>query len=104
ELSLGILESFAEDSNTFWELCYLEHGILPDSKILSGTAKEGGVNSFHTFRELDSGRQRYEVLTGPYHQLVHSQQLIISKEGAVSNYADQHDTIIGTLTWTILES
>ncbi|KAH9449661.1 hypothetical protein Pst134EB_020480 [Puccinia striiformis f. sp. tritici] len=78
-----------------WELYTIEHGLSPDGRITSPTAR--GDDGFSTFfSETGSGKYILlvdEVRTGTYRSLFHPETLVTGKEDAANNYARGHYTV-----------
>ncbi|KAI9610520.1 hypothetical protein H4Q26_006662 [Puccinia striiformis f. sp. tritici PST-130] len=98
-ISLHVGQAGCQVGNACWELYTIEHGLSPDGRITSPTAR--GDDGFSTFfSETGSGkyvpRSIYidlepnvvdEVRTGTYRSLFHPETLVTGKEDAANNYA-----------------
>ncbi|KAI9618664.1 hypothetical protein KEM48_006643 [Puccinia striiformis f. sp. tritici PST-130] len=104
-ISLHVGQAGCQVGNACWELYTIEHGLSPDGRITSPTAR--GDDGFSTFfSETGSGkyvpRSIYidlepnvvdEVRTGTYRSLFHPETLVTGKEDAANNYARGHYTV-----------
>ncbi len=107
-ISLHVGQAGVQIGNACWELYCLEHGINPDGTMPDDKIVDNGrVASFSTFFHSTS-RGRYvpraamidlepnvvdEILTGPYRNLFHPENLVTGNEDAANNFARGHFTV-----------
>lgn len=92
--------------NAFWELCCLEHGIMPNGKTVDNSSIVSETDDSAFFSQTISGRKvprcaffdleesvMDEVRTGTYRQLFHPLQLVSGQEDAANNFARGHYSV-----------